>query len=59
MIEIMENLNFTELTSSEMKQVKGGNWLDDLLKVIDALGIEAAAASVGMTVQQLRDLLGL
>lgn len=55
----MENLNFTELTPFEMKEVKGGNWLDNLRNVVNILGIEAAAASVGMTVQQVRDLLGL
>ncbi len=52
-------MNFTELNPSEMKQLKGGNWLDAVQKLVDSIGIDAAAAFVGMTVQELRDLLGL
>ncbi|MDY0987718.1 hypothetical protein BSF41_04920 [Flavobacterium sp. ACN2] len=55
----MENLDFTELTPYEMKQVKGGNWVDEVEKIVNAIGIDAAAAFLGMTVQQVRDLLGL
>ncbi|MGE8343086.1 MAG: hypothetical protein ACN6OI_18805 [Flavobacterium sp.] len=53
----MENLDFTELTPYEMKQVKGGNWVDEVEKIVNAIGIDAAF--LGMTVQQVRDLLGL
>ncbi|STO15076.1 hypothetical protein [Flavobacterium hibernum] len=55
----LKKMNFTELSSSEMKQVQGGD-LSDLLKdLLKIISIEDAAASVGMTVQQVRDLLGL
>ncbi|MET3020535.1 hypothetical protein [Flavobacterium hydatis] len=33
----LKNLNFTELSRSEMKQVQGGGWLDDVLKVVQVL----------------------
>ncbi|WP_427872159.1 hypothetical protein [Flavobacterium sp. MMS24-S5] len=62
MIKIMDDLkslDFTELSPSEMKQVKGGNWIDELEKLVNSIGIDAAAAFVGMTVQELRNLLGL
>jgi len=56
-----KNNNFTELSVSEMKQVQGGNYLDDVLKVVEGLGgnLNASAAVLGMSVQQLRDMLGL
>jgi hypothetical protein len=58
-MENLKKMNFTELNPSEMKQLKGGNWLDAVQKLVDSIGIDAAAAFVGMTVQELRDLLGL
>ncbi|MFC4476620.1 hypothetical protein [Flavobacterium chungangensis] len=53
----LDNLNFTELSSSEMKLVQGGNWIDDLL-VFFGGSIEALAAYLGMTVEEVRKLLG-
>lgn len=57
----LKTLNFTELDPSEMQLVQGGNWLDDVLNVVKSLdgNVEAAAAFLGMTVQELRTLLGL
>ncbi|MET3033234.1 hypothetical protein [Flavobacterium johnsoniae] len=57
----LKNLNFTELNPSEMKLVNGGNWLDTLRQLLDALdgNVEALAAYVGMSVEELRSLLGL
>lgn len=35
----LEKFKVTELDSSEMKQVQGGNWLDDTLKIVEGLPI--------------------
>lgn len=52
----LKNLNFTELDPSEMKHVRGGNWLETLVEV---LGIVAAADMLGITIEELRKRLGL
>lgn len=33
----LEKLNFTELSSSEMKEVQGGDWVGDVLKVVEKI----------------------
>jgi|GEM_PF-1713794 hypothetical protein len=57
----LKKLNFTELDPSEMKLVQGGGWVDDVVKIVDFLGgnLDAAAAYLGITVEEIRRLLGL
>jgi len=56
-MENLKKMNFTELDASEMKIVHGGNWVDDLLKVLGS--IEAVAAYLGMSVEEVSRLLGV
>ncbi|UPZ17361.1 hypothetical protein [Flavobacterium humidisoli] len=53
----LKKMNFTELDPSEMKLVQGGNWVDDLVVVLGSL--EAVAAYLGKTVDEVRAMLGL
>jgi hypothetical protein len=53
----LKKMNFTELDPSEMKLVQGGGWLEDLVVVLGSL--EAVAAYLGKTVDEVRAMLGL
>ncbi|QLC66217.1 class IIb bacteriocin, lactobin A/cerein 7B family [Flavobacterium sp. LPB0248] len=52
----LKNLNFTELNPSEMKQVRGGGLIDDILSILD---IEALAKQLDITIEEARKILGL
>ncbi|WKL47315.1 hypothetical protein Q1W71_20425 [Flavobacterium pectinovorum] len=36
-MDTLKKFEFEKLDASEMEQVQGGNWLDDVLKIIEAV----------------------
>jgi len=53
----LKNFGFTELNPSEMKQIQGGNLIEDIERLFGSL--EGYAAYLGITIEELRKRLGL